>query len=220
MRAWRSVVFVLMGLMSLPVAPAAGQSSTVPEDPAQFESDPLIGGNKFVTTSFKSLQKWDRVRVYVNGEKTLREPGLAPWLDWARSLRDQPVNKRLAAINRKVNGAFRYQVDRATWGKDDYWETPAEAVEKGRLDCEGFAIFKMYLAYVAGIGAEDMAILVGKIPSTGEGHAILLAGGNGVGYVLDNRSPYIVDTDTYGDFKVLYSVDFNDLWMYPALFQR
>jgi len=29
-----------------------------------------------------------------------------------------------------------------------------------------------------------------------------------------------VDTDTSGDFKVLYSIDFNDVWMFPALFQR
>jgi hypothetical protein len=78
----------------------------------------------------------------------------------------------------------------------------------------------MYMAYRAGIEAEDMANLIGKILSTGEAHAILLAGGGGVGYLLDNRSPYVVDTDTFTDFKVLYSVDFNDVWMYPALFQR
>lgn len=220
MRALSPGVFVLVFLLSLPATREARGDGAVPEDPAQFESDPLIGGHKFITTSFKSLQKWDRVRAYVMGEKPMEESALKTWVEWARSLRDQPINKRLAAINRKVNAAFRYQIDRKTWGKDDYWETPAEAVEKGRLDCEDFAIFKMYLAYAAGIEAEDMAILVGRIPSTGEGHAILLAGGNGTGYLLDNRSPYIVDTDTYGDFKVLYSVDFNDVWMFPALFQR
>jgi predicted transglutaminase-like cysteine proteinase len=220
MRPLSPTFFALTLPLSLPLPRGAEGDSTIPEDPAQFESDPLSGGNKFITTSFKSLQKWDRVRVYVMGGKPMAESALKTWVDWAHSLHDLPINKRLAAINRKVNAAFRYQIDRKTWGKDDYWETPAEAVEKGRLDCEDFAIFKMYLAYAAGIEAEDMAILVGRIPRTGEGHAILLAGGNGTGYLLDNRSPYIVDTDTYNDFKVLYSIDFNDVWMFPALFQR
>jgi predicted transglutaminase-like cysteine proteinase len=220
MRTLVTGLFVLMLLLWFPPPRRAEGDSAVPEDPAQFESDPLIGGKKFITTSFKSLRKWHRVRVYVMGEKSMAEPALKAWVEWAHGLRDQPINKRLSAINRKVNAAFHYQIDRKTWGKDDYWETPAEAVEKGRLDCEDSAIFKMYLAYAAGIEAEDMAILVGRIPSTGEGHAILLAGGNGTGYLLDNRSPYIVDTDTYGDFKVLYSVDFNDVWMFPTLFQR
>lgn len=220
MRALSPGLFLLMLLLSPPMMPEARGDSPVLEDPAQFESDPLIGGQKFITTSFKSLQKWDRVRLYVMGEKAMAAPTLAEWVEWARGLRDQPVNKRLYAINRRVNGGFRYQIDSKTWGKPDYWETPEEAIEKGRLDCEDFAIFKMYLASAAGIEAEDMAILIGRIPSTGEGHAILLAGGNGTGYLLDNRSPYVVDTDTYGDFKVLYSVDFNDVWMFPALFQR
>lgn len=220
MRALSPGVFISVLLLLLPMSLAARGDSAPPEDPAQFESDPLIGGQKFITTSFKSLQKWDRVRVYVMGEKPMAELALKTWVEWAHSLREQPINKRLAAINRKVDAAFHYQIDRKTWGKDDYWETPAEAVEKGRLDCEDFAIFKMYLAYAAGIQAEDMAILIGRIQSTGEGHAILLAGGNGTGYLLDNRSPYIVDTDTYADFKVLYSVDFNDVRMFPSLFQH
>jgi predicted transglutaminase-like cysteine proteinase len=210
----------LAAVLSLLIPATARGETATPEDPAQFESDPLIGGSKIITTSFKSLPKWDRVRLHLIGEQTLQRPDLAPWVEWAEGLRGQAVKDRLYAINRRVNKDFKYQTDNKIWGKPDYWETPDEALGKGRLDCEGFAIFKMYMGYRAGIEAEDMAILIGKILSTGEAHAILLAGGDGVGYLLDNRSPYVVDTDTFTDFKVLYSVDFNDVWMYPALFQR
>jgi predicted transglutaminase-like cysteine proteinase len=210
----------LAAVLSVLIPTARGEVTAPPEDPTQFESDPLIGGSKIITTSFKSLPKWDRVRLYLIGENMLQRPDLGPWVAWAEGLRDKPIAERLYAINRRVNKDFRYQTDNQIWGKPDYWETPDEGLDKGRLDCEGFAIFKMYMAHRAGIEAEDMAILIGKILSTGEAHAILLAGGGGVGYLLDNRSPYVVDTDTFTDFKVLYSVDFNDVWMYPALFQR
>lgn len=207
-------------VLSLPVVPEARGDTATPEDPAQFESDPLIGGTKIITTSFKSLPKWNRVRLYLIGQQTLQHPDLGIWIEWAESLREKPMKDRLYAINRRVNKDFKYQTDKKIWGKPDYWETPDEALGKGRLDCEGFAIFKMFLGHNAGIEDEDMAILIGKILSTGEAHAILLAGDVDAGYLLDNRSPYVVDTDTYTDFKVLYSVDFNDVWMYPALFQR
>ena len=28
------------------------------------------------------------------------------------------------------------------------------------------------------------------------------------------------DTDTYGDFQVMYSIDFKDVWLYPGAFQN
>ena len=71
-----------------------------------------------------------------------------------------------------------------------------------------------------GIPGEDLAIAVGKIPSTGEHHAILFAADGRATYVLDNRSRYLKDTDTHGDFQVLYSVDFNDVWLYPGAFKK
>jgi predicted transglutaminase-like cysteine proteinase len=215
-----SLCVTLAIVLSLPVLPEARGDTATPEDPTQFESDPLIGGTKIITTSFKSLPKWDRVRLYLVGQQTLQHPDLGIWIEWAESLREKPVKDRLYAINRRVNKGFKYQTDKKIWSKPDYWETPDEALGKGRLDCEGFAIFKMFLGHNAGIEDEDMAILIGKILSTGEAHAILLAGDVDAGYLLDNRSPYVVDTDTFTDFKVLYSVDFNDVWMYPALFQR
>jgi hypothetical protein len=42
----------------------------------------------------------------------------------------------------------------------------------------------------------------------------------GTTYVLDNRSRYMQDTATYDDFQVMYSVDFDDVWLYPGAFQK
>jgi hypothetical protein len=43
---------------------------------------------------------------------------------------------------------------------------------------------------------------------------------DGTTYVLDNRSRYLRDTATYSDFQVMFSVDFDDVWLYPAAFQK
>ena len=111
-------------------------------------------------------------------------------------------NHRLLAINRRVNSEFRYDIDPKIWGEDDYWAQPIEAKRKGRLDCEDYAIFKFFLARAAGVDEGDLAIAVGKIRSTGEFHAIMLGADGGSVDMLDNRSNYMRDTDTYNDFLV------------------
>ncbi len=115
---------------------------------------------------------------------------------------------RLLAINKRVNSEFRYDIDPEIWDQDDYWAQPIEAKRKGRLDCEDYAIFKLFLARTAGVDDKDLAIAVGKIRSTGEFHAIMLGSDGESLYVLDNRTNYMRDTDTYSDFLVMYSVRF------------
>lgn len=216
----RFVVSVFIVLTFIPGGPAFEARATQPEDPAQFESDPLMGGEKWVVTSFKLTPKWDRVRRIILDQTTIKDEDLAAWVAWAEGLKAMSATERLLAINTRVNEDFRYASDQKVWGEKDHWNDPVEAVAKQRIDCEDYAIFKMFLAHAAGIPDEDLAIAVGKIPSTGEHHAILFAADGRATYVLDNRSRYLKDTDTQGDFQVLYSVDFNDVWLYPAAFKK
>ena len=42
-----------------------------PEDPAKFESDPLMGGPKNIMTRFKLAPKWDRIRkMILDGQRS------------------------------------------------------------------------------------------------------------------------------------------------------
>jgi predicted transglutaminase-like cysteine proteinase len=210
------IAIVTIALCAASPAVAASQ----PEDPAQFESDPIMGGNKWVVANFKLTPKWDRVRLLILDGTELKASELSEWVKWANGLQSFPVIERLLAINTRVNKEFKYASDRQVWGKPDYWDEPVEAVEKKRMDCEDYAIFKLFLAHLAGIQDEDLAIAVGKIPSTGEAHAIMFGAADGTTYILDNRSRYLRDTATYGDFQVMFSVDFDDVWLYPAAFQK
>ena len=213
--------FVLgVALVAFTLCAGGPAHGTTPEDPAQFESDPIMGGNKWVLANFKLTPKWDRVRQRILDGTEIKAADLSAWVAWANGLQSKSPTERLLAINTRVNKEFKYATDQQVWGQPDHWDDPREAVEKKRMDCEDFAIFKLFLAHIAGIQDDDLAIGVGKIPSTGEHHAIMFGADGRTTYVLDNRSRYMRDTDTYGDFQVMYSIDFKDVWLYPGAFQN
>ena len=201
-------------------AGAVAARATTAGDPVQAENDPIRGGNKWVVANFKLTPKWDRVRQLILDGTQIKSEELSAWVAWANGLQSKPVTERLLAINKRVNKDFKYATDPQVWGKPDYWDAPVEAQEKKRIDCEDYAIFKLFLAHIAGIQDTDLALAVGKIPSTGEHHAIMFAVDGSTTYILDNRSRYMLDTDTHGDFQVMYSVNFHEVWLYPSAFEK
>ena len=82
------------------------------------------------------------------------------------------------------------------------------------IDCEGYSIFKLFLLIVAGAKIENPGLTIGQIISTKEFHAILLVTTQEDIYVLDNRSSVVKNTVTFSDFKVKYSVDLTNVWVY------
>ena len=141
--------------------------------------------------------KWDRVRSWLSANAAVRDPALAAWADWARQLASQPVHDRLDAIQRRVNSSFRYGSDRELFGFRDYWETPDEVVRLGAADCDGLAIFKFWLARLAGLPDGALAILVGFRSDRKALHAVLLASDTTHDDVLDSLEPAVVDQPPY-----------------------
>ncbi|MBM3558367.1 MAG: hypothetical protein FJX53_00395 [Alphaproteobacteria bacterium] len=117
----------------------------------------------------------------------------------------------MRAIHDAVQQKFLYVTDASNWSQPDYWETPEEIVQRGAMDCEGFAIFKFLLAVHAGIDPETMLVLAGVIPSTREGHAVLVSrvaeGGRDSFYILDNRLRHMLAIEDANDIVAAFSVD-------------
>ena len=157
------------------------------------------------------LPKWQRIRDWLASASATSDPALATWTTWAASLRSRPVMERLTAINLRVNQSFRYASDFEVWGVADYWETPTEVIAKQATDCEGFAIFKYWLARLAGVSDDQLFMMVGIIGSTHQMHAVLIAGAAERSYVLDVRTPYVADMATFGDFRLLAAVDLQSI---------
>jgi predicted transglutaminase-like cysteine proteinase len=212
--------FAIAILLSAALCCSTPAIADQPVGAAKYQNDPLLGGEKKVLKTFRLTPKWDRVRkMLLNGSED-KSSKLAAWIEWAKSLQPESATDRLVAINKRVNSEFRYDTDPDIWDEDDYWAEPIEAKRKGRLDCEDYAIFKLFLARTAGVDATSLAIAVGKIRSTGEFHAIMLGADGDNVYVLDNRSNYMRDTDTFSDFSIMYAVGMNALWYYPRAYKN
>ena len=159
--------------------------------------------------------RWPSVRIYLANENRVPEGAMNELAAWARSLRREPEMQRLRQINDKVNGLLTYATDAKLWHETDYWELPGEALSRGAADCEGFAIFKMYLAKEAGIPLEQTAILVGTLGYAREPHAVLGAKVGPHIVALDNKSGSVVTLGSRSDFTPIYSVGVRGAYTYP-----
>jgi predicted transglutaminase-like cysteine proteinase len=173
----------------------------------------VIGGVKDVFNDLADLPKWNRVRQLIAADTMRADPRLAPWVAWAEGLRGQTATERLNAINQRVNQRLRYVLDQVADGVPDYWQSPLETVNRGTGDCEDYAILKYYLALHAGISHDDLALVIGRVASTGELHAVLVARAEGGWRLLDNRTNTVIDLGGRADFGAIYFVDVNDVWV-------
>jgi predicted transglutaminase-like cysteine proteinase len=199
-----------------PLAIILPASAAVPDPYAETN---VIGGQKLVLNNFSKFPRWVRVLPQLDLTTAQVTPQLRPWIRWAEGLRTLPATERLAAIHSRVNTRITYRTDMQLWGQRDYWEIPAETALRGSTDCEGYAIFKKYLAIVADVPAENLFVLVGTITQTREAHAVLIADADGAQhaglvYVLDNRNPQIVDIETSRNLTALYSLDLEKALLY------
>ncbi|BFN12940.1 transglutaminase-like cysteine peptidase [Marinobacter nauticus] len=77
-------------------------------------------------------------------------------LEQVRSF-DNP--EKLRHINSFVHDALSYQLDRALWGKEDYWATPLETLSRGRGDCEDYVIIQYISLLNAGVSDDKLRLI-------------------------------------------------------------
>lgn len=167
-----------------------------------------------VLDDLSQLPKWQRIRDWLRSGRDRSNPSLRGWTVWAQSLRRLSQLQRLILIQSRVNQAFPYATDQEVWGMADYWETPNEVVAKGRTDCEGFAIFKLWLARIAGIDDNEMGIYVGVTRGGMELHADLLVHLQGHDFVLDSRRTFVVTAELMSDFLPVMLLDLDDMHLF------
>lgn len=97
----------------------------------------------------------------------------------------------LNRVNGEVNTAIQRSTDIATYGVEDYWNTPLEDGRR-RGDCEDYVLEKERALIAAGYPRQALNIAL-VTTHWGEGHAVLLVATSEGEYVLDNLSPWIVN---------------------------
>ena len=85
---------------------------------------------------------------------------------------------RIGVINRAINLAIKPMSDLAQWGVADRWSAPLETLSSGRGDCEDYAIAKYVALAEAGIGEDDLRLVIVRDLSVAEDHAILAVRAN------------------------------------------
>ena len=161
------------------------------------------------------LPKWQRIATWLRSGEDVRQPALKPWMVWARSLRALPEMQRLSLIQVRVDQAFGYASDQDEWGVADYWETPAEVAARGATDCEGFAIFKLWLARIAGIDDGHIALYVGQMPG-GVQHAVLWVQAEDGDFALDSLQAGVVVAENMPDFQPVMLLSLDDMHVFVA----
>jgi predicted transglutaminase-like cysteine proteinase len=202
-----AVIFSVSGT----AAQAWGQTSDTP----RHRSPPSLANLENTTPlDIALLPNWQRIRDWMVDGASISDPSLSLWASWAIGLRALPIAARLDAINQRVNDAFPYAADRANWGVPNHWSTPQEIVAKGATDCKGFAIMKFWLARLAGVGEDDLALLVGILPHTHRMHAVLLVNVDGTPAILDSLRGDVVDADVFGELRPLLAADLHGLRLF------
>jgi len=192
-------------------AQAWGQT---PDTPPSLSPTSVASLENTAPLDIARLPNWQRIRDWMVDSAPISDPSLSRWASWATGLRAWPIAARLDAINHRVNDAFPYAADSTTWGVPNHWSTPQEIVAKGATDCKGSAILKFWLARLAGIGGDDLALLVGFLPHTHRMHAVLLVNTDGAAAILDSLRGDVVDTATYGEFRPLLAAGLHGLRLF------
>jgi predicted transglutaminase-like cysteine proteinase len=120
---------------------------------------------------------------------------------YASSLHGKDAFERLEAVNWYVNKRVRFTDDIRQYGRADYWAAANETLNRGRGDCEDFAIAKLQMLRRAGIADKDLYLVVVKDLVRRADHAILVVRAAGHMYVLDNGTDQLLDSESVSDYR-------------------
>jgi len=120
---------------------------------------------------------------------------------YAASLRGKDAFERIEAVNWYVNKRVRFTDDIRQYGRKDVWSAANETLNRGRGDCEDYAIAKLQMLRRAGIADKDLYLVVVKDLVRRADHAILVVRAAGHMYVLDNGTDELLDTESVSDYR-------------------
>lgn len=180
-----------------------------------------------VAASFGALlvgtsgQAWDRDRMSAAAQRAgPRAAGAAKALQ--ALLTEAPAGDEpalLATVNEFFNRRVLFVDDTAVWGQDDYWASPLEMLEKGRGDCEDYAIAKYFSLLAAGVPVARLRLVYVRASVGGPGgvvqaHMVLAwyAQPGAEPLILDNLIGEVRPASRRPDLTPVFSFNSDGLW--------
>jgi predicted transglutaminase-like cysteine proteinase len=131
---------------------------------------------------------------------------------WAASLRHLPEAQRIDSINRFVNARIAFEDDSRQFGRGDVWQSAAEALRRGRGDCEDYAITKLQLLRAAGLSDRDLYLVIVKDLVRRSDHAVLAVHSGERLWVLDNGTDRVTDSADISDYRPIFTYAAGRRW--------
>jgi predicted transglutaminase-like cysteine proteinase len=114
---------------------------------------------------------------------------------------------RIGVVNRAINLAIKPMSDLAQWGVPDRWSAPLETLSSGRGDCEDYAIAKYVALGEAGIGEDDLRLVIVRDLSLAEDHAVLAVRTGEKWLLLDNRRLALLEDNELQRVQPLFALN-------------
>lgn len=137
-------------------------------------------------------RRWRRVRNAQVGGRLA---------NWARDLGSLPVERRIDAVNRYVNGRVAFTDDIRQYRSADVWQSAPDTLRRGRGDCEDYAIAKLQLLRAAGVATSDLYLVIVKDLVRRADHAVLVVRAGEQMLLLDNATDKVTDATAYQDYR-------------------
>ena len=149
----------------------------------------------------------DRQWIRASAKRIARSEG--PWRHLLASVDGLPRRAQLQAVNRWVNDRIAYTEDRG-----DHWAGAAEALARGRGDCEDYAITKMQLLAALGFAEKDLYVSIVRDLVRQSDHAVLAVRLDGAFLVLDNGTSEVLDGRELDDYRPTFTYAARGTWIH------
>lgn len=174
----------------------------------------LFGAVEKRSTSLKAFDKWtgmfERFNASLNSSS-----GQAEMVAFKRDLevlKGLPLDKMAASVNEMMNKK-RYVSDSDNYGKNDYWATPVEFMQRGG-DCEDYAIAKYTALRALGVPENRLRIAIVQDLQKNVPHAILVVYTDQGPILLDNQLKSTVKAEKISHYKPIFSINQEAWWLH------
>ncbi len=127
-----------------------------------------------------------------------------------------PEEARLRAVNEFYNRRIAFHDDTEVWQQVDYWASPLETLDKGRGDCEDYAIGKYFGLVALGVPVAKLRLVYVRAQLDGgvQAHMVLAyyATPDAEPLILDNLITEIRPASRRPDLAPVFSFNSEGLW--------
>jgi predicted transglutaminase-like cysteine proteinase len=141
---------------------------------------------------------------------------VAPLLQLIERAAALDEENRLTLVNNFFNQRISFHDDMEVWGQIDYWASPLESLDKGRGDCEDYAIAKYFSLVAAGTPVARLRMVYVRAQLGGKSlaHMVLAyyAQPGASPLILDNLVAEVKPASSRTDLQPVFSFNTEGLW--------